>query len=175
MKVAVAIALYNGEKFLRDQLMSLFQQTRQADEVILCDDGSKDGTKEMVRDFIANNGLEKCWHLYENSENLGYIKNFYRAISLSTSDLVFLCDQDDIWDEKKIEVMTSVMEANEAIQLLSCRYGIIDGEGNTLHSAVESVNSKQTGVVSEVAIALLPCGIDVGDRLKFENYEFTQV
>lgn len=32
-----------------------------------------------------------------------------------------------------------------------------------------------TGVVSEVAIALLPFGCDVGDRLKFENYEFTQV
>jgi glycosyltransferase involved in cell wall biosynthesis len=152
LKVAVAIALYNGERFVWDQLSSLLRQTRRPDTVVLCDDGSKDDTKATVRRFIRENGLEEQWHLYENPKNLGYIKNFYQAIRLSDADLVFLCDQDDLWDDSKIEKMAFEMEKNESISLLSCRYGIIDGDGNALHSVVEKNKKGQSGAVTPVSV-----------------------
>ena len=137
MTVAVAVALYNGARFIEEQLDSIRNQTLSPDKVVLCDDGSKDDTVHIVRDYIKKYNLEDSWFLYENEVNLGYIKNFYKAISLCDADLVFLCDQDDVWKEDKIEKMTKIMCEHSEISLLSCKYGIIDAEGNEKHSIVE--------------------------------------
>lgn len=134
---AIAVALYNGERFLEEQLDSLRTQTLSPDRVVFCDDGSKDGTVSLVRDYIARHGLSDRWELICNEENLGYVRNFYKAVSLCDTDLVFLCDQDDIWVADKIEKMTRVMESREEISLLSCRYGIIDASGERQQSIVE--------------------------------------
>ncbi len=147
LTTAVAVCLYNGEKFLKEQLDSLRNQTRRADRVVLCDDGSKDNTVALVRSYILENGLQDHWFLYENPENLGYIRNFYRAISLCEEDLVFLSDQDDIWKEDKIEKMASLMEKREEINLLCCRYGIIDSTGEEQHSLVEPKANQDEKIV----------------------------
>jgi len=137
MTTAVAIALYNGEKFLQKQLDSIRLQTRQPNQVVLCDDGSKDGTVQLVADYIEKYGLQESWSLYCNQQNLGYIKNFYKAISLCDTDLVFLCDQDDIWDREKIDKMTAVMQKNNNILLLSGKYGIMDADDREIKSFLE--------------------------------------
>lgn len=152
MTTAIAIALYNGERFLKEQLDSLRTQTRLADRVVLCDDCSKDNTFAMVEEYIRTYSLEDSWKLYKNDPNLGYVKNFYRAVSLCDTDLVFLCDQDDIWAEDKLEKMTAVMETRPEICLLACQYGIIDAEGNRQHSVVES-NEKSDGGIVKVTVA----------------------
>lgn len=136
MTTAIAVTLYNGERFILAQMESLRLQTRPADHVVFCDDGSKDATCQIVRDYISAHGLSH-WQLYENPENLGYARNFYRAISLCNGDLVYLCDQDDIWKPDKLEKMTAVMDSNPQICLLSCRYDIIDADGQTQTSMVE--------------------------------------
>lgn len=136
MTVGIAVALYNGVRFLEPQLDSLRNQTRPADRVILCDDGSKDETPSLVEAYIARYGLSS-WTLIRNEQNLGYVQNFYKAIALCETDLVFLSDQDDIWVSDKLEKMTRVMEDRQEIELLSCRYGIMDGEGNVQSSLVE--------------------------------------
>ena len=137
MTTAVAIALYNGARFVRKQLDSIRLQTTAPDHVVMCDDGSKDETVQIVRDYISQYGLEKSWYIYQNEMNLGYIRNFYKAISLCDADLVFLSDQDDIWKEDKIEKMHQIMSQQENISLLSCRYGIIDAEDNGISSVLE--------------------------------------
>lgn len=137
MTVAVAIALYNGSKFIEEQLDSIRNQTLSPDKVVLCDDGSTDNTVHIVHEYIEKYNLASKWELYENEINLGYIRNFYKAISLCDTDLVFLCDQDDIWKNDKIEKMTQIMQEHSEISLLSCKYGIIDAEGNEKHSIVE--------------------------------------
>ena len=125
MTTSIAVALYNGARFLEKQLDSFRNQTQPADKVVFCDDGSKDNTVDMVRNYIEKYHLEDSWFLYENECNLGYAQNFYKAISLCDTDLVFLSDQDDIWKEDKIEKMTTVMEEHPQIDLLSCKYAII--------------------------------------------------
>lgn len=147
MTTAVAIALYNGERFIEEQLDSLRNQSQKIDQVVLCDDCSRDGTFEKVTNYIQKYELQNCWKLYKNPQNLGYVKNFYRAISLCDTDLVFLCDQDDIWREDKIEKMASLLEQNAHISLLSCKYGIIDADGNPQHSIVEKSGKEDEQVL----------------------------
>lgn len=147
MTTAVAVALYNGARFLEAQLDSLRLQSRNPDRVVLCDDGSTDGTPELVQDYIAKYDLGATWKLCRNPENLGYIRNFYRAISLCDADLIFLSDQDDVWKPDKIEKMTAVMERCPHINLLSCRYGIINAAGEEQHSVVEGSANEDGGLV----------------------------
>lgn len=147
MTTAVAVALYNGARFLEAQLDSLRLQSRPPERVVLCDDGSTDGTPERVQDYIAKYDLGATWKLCRNPENLGYIRNFYRAISLCDADLIFLSDQDDVWKPDKIEKMTAVMERCPHINLLSCRYGIINAAGEEQHSVVEGSANEDGGLV----------------------------
>jgi len=133
MTTAVACALYNGEQFLLKQLDSIREQTRKPDQVVLCDDGSTDGTVSIVRDYIVRYQLQDTWILIENEQNLGYARNFFKAMSLCNADLIFLADQDDLWKKDKIEQMASVMEKHPEINLLSCKFEIIDQNDQVLH------------------------------------------
>lgn len=130
-KVSVALTTYNGARFLLPQLQSLLSQSRQPDEVVICDDGSTDNTAALLRQFVTEYGLSN-WHIYENAGNLGYIRNFRKAMSLTSGDIVFLCDQDDVWDKEKIAQMAAVMESDPCIAALACGYGIIDENGEPL-------------------------------------------
>lgn len=151
MKTAIAVALYNGQRFLIEQLDSLRCQTQPADQVVLCDDGSKDNTPQMVEDYIRQHGLSDSWTLHCNPENLGYIRNFYKAISLCDAELVYLCDQDDIWEPDKLYRMNQVMAQRHDIMLLASKYGIIDGEGKSRQSIIEP-KAKQTGQLAPVTV-----------------------
>ena len=133
MKTSVAIALYNGEKFLRKQLDSIRLQTKAPDQVVFCDDGSTDNTVALVQNYIQEHALEGKWSLVINEQNLGYARNFFKAMSLCRTDLVFLADQDDIWKLDKIERMTTVMEENPDICLLSCKFEIMDAQDQVMH------------------------------------------
>lgn len=118
MKVSVAMATYNGAKYLLEQLDSLLCQTTPIDEVIICDDGSSDKTCEIVQNFIAENQLAETWHFIQNEDNLGYGENFHKAANLTTGDAIFFCDQDDVWRKDKVAVCIECLHQNEKIQLL---------------------------------------------------------
>lgn len=151
MKSAVAVALYNGEKFIEKQLESIRNQSMAPNQVILCDDGSTDRTVEIVSDYIKKHELQEKWILVRNKENLGYIKNFYHAISLCDADVVFLSDQDDIWEKNKICKMYQIMEERKDIELLSCKYAIIDTQGKNIHSIIEKT-AKQDYSLKSISV-----------------------
>ena len=98
---SVAIATYNGEKYIIDQLKSIEAQTVQPNEVIICDDCSTDCTVRLIEDFCKNSVLNI--RLIKNEYNLGFRKNYEKCFSLCCSDIIFYCDQDDIWCKSKIE------------------------------------------------------------------------
>lgn len=130
IKISVAMTSFNGEKFILKQLESIATQTIVPDEVIICDDQSKDNTVEVVERFIKENNLEG-WTIVRNIENLGWKRNFYKAASLTTGDIVFFSDQDDIWLPQKIETMTNIMVEKNA----GCVFGrktIIDSNDKPL-------------------------------------------
>lgn len=129
--VSVVMACHNGEKYIQKQLQSIAAGTVLPDEVIICDDCSTDQTPEIVKSFIEQNNL-KNWCFYENEKNLGFCLNFFSAIKKAKGDIIFLCDQDDIWLPHKCERMCKTMEQNPDILSLACRYDIIDGDDNLL-------------------------------------------
>ena len=126
MKTSVVMCTYNGASHIYFQLKTINNQTRKPDEVIIQDDGSTDNTVGIIRKFISDNSLQDSWTLYENPTNLGWKKNFMDALSKATSDIIFLSDQDDIWDEKKIETMSEIMEKDDKIELLVSKHDPFD-------------------------------------------------
>ena len=99
-KVAVIMSTYNGEKFIKDQMDSILNQTYKNIDIIVRDDGSKDKTKDIVKEYQkTNNNII----LYEG-ENLGFIKSFFELLKLVDADYYAYADQDDIWIENKIEL-----------------------------------------------------------------------
>lgn len=115
MKVSVVMCTYNGEKYITEQLDSLKNQTRRIDEVIICDDCSADKTANIIRNYINKNNLKDRWYFYENTKNKGYADNFHAALMMTTGDIIFLCDQDDVWHLKKIEYMISMFKNDMSV------------------------------------------------------------
>lgn len=104
--VSVVMCTYNGEKYLYEQLESLANQTFMPYELIIQDDGSTDGTIEIINQYKRLHP-ELNIKLYRNIKNLGFNRNFFSAILKAKGDYIACCDQDDIWEPYKIEVMVS--------------------------------------------------------------------
>ena len=105
--ISVAMCTFNGEKYIKEQIESIINQGLVPDEIVICDDCSKDNTVNIIKETLDN------WsgrvNLVVNEKNLGYRKNFEKAISLCNGDIIFLSDQDDVWNRNKIEIMLSAL------------------------------------------------------------------
>lgn len=99
---------YNGQSFLKKQLDSILNQTVKVDEIIVCDDGSTDDTHKILDSYVKN-GIVK---FEVNTINLGFVKNFEKALSLCTGEYIFLADQDDVWYPNKVEVLLQSIGGN---------------------------------------------------------------
>lgn len=103
VKISIAMATYNGEHFIGEQLQSLADQSRLPDELVVCDDRSTDETVKILRAFSTTAPFEV--RVYENEKRLGFVGNFARAISETKGDIIFLSDQDDVWYREKLETI----------------------------------------------------------------------
>lgn len=117
MKTTIVMTTFNGEKYINEQLESIRLQSSQPDEVLILDDCSSDRTMEIVKDYIKTYTLAN-WKIIQNKKNIGWIQNFYKGFELAKGDLIFPCDQDDIWRLNKIEFMTKIMSDNPEINVL---------------------------------------------------------
>lgn len=152
MTTSVCMGIYNGEKYIEQQLESIYEQTKQPDEVILCDDGSTDATVSIVMSFIKRHGLDGKWRLLQNTENKGYPENFYYAMSLCTQEIVFLADQDDIWKPEKLEKMCEVFETHSQAKVVCCKFGLIDAQGNRIRAIMQPTVSRESCDLNNVSI-----------------------
>lgn len=109
--VSVAMATFNGEKHVIEQLESLARQTLMPVELIVTDDGSTDKTVDFILGFADQ--LEFPVQVVRNDVRLGYGRNFLKAASLSKSKYVAFCDQDDIWHPEKIALVNEVASRAE--------------------------------------------------------------
>lgn len=100
-KVAILLSTYNGEKYLREQIDSLLAQTYDNFELIVRDDGSKDSTVEIVKEYMEKSDKEITLMV---GKNLGFIKSFFELLKHSDADYFSFADQDDIWLPNKIEL-----------------------------------------------------------------------
>lgn len=104
--ISVVLAAYNGEKYLPQQLESLFNQTYPNVEIIAIDDGSIDSTVEILQEHSAQHPGMK---VIINEENLGFIRALDKGCSYASGEFIALCDQDDYWDEYKLEKLLDNM------------------------------------------------------------------
>jgi len=110
--VSIVLATYNGEALLPKQLESLFNQTYPHLEIIAVDDTSSDNTWSILQAHAAK---YPCMKVFRNDSNLGFIKNFQRACSLASGELIACCDQDDYWHADKIKKMVSAIGTHPMI------------------------------------------------------------
>jgi len=138
-KISVALCTYNGEKYLQHQLESIKNQTLGIQELIVCDDGSKDQTISILEDFKKQVNFPIEIHV--NSSNLGSSKNFEKCIQLCSGDFIFLCDQDDWWYEEKVERQIGFFNSHPEIDAVFSNAVIVDQKGipkgNTSFDRVE--------------------------------------
>lgn len=102
--ISVAMATYNGEKFIKDQLESIIKQLSNNDEIVVSDDGSTDNTINIINSFN-----DKRIRIIDGPKN-GVKKNFENAISNCNGKYIFLSDQDDIWSDNKIKRVLETFE-----------------------------------------------------------------
>ena len=130
MKISIALCTYNGVAFLDDQLASLISQSRQPDEVVVCDDCSTDSSVALLKEFAATAPFSV--HVHENTTRLGSTKNFERAISLCQGDVIALCDQDDIWASQKLHATEERFAENPNAGFVFTDAEIVDAKANPL-------------------------------------------
>lgn len=104
-QVSVAMATYNGEKYIREQLESIARQTLLPAELVITDDGSTDATLQIAEEFAGAAPFPV--RIFRNESRLGYADNFLKAASLCQGDLIAFCDQDDVWMDTKLSTCSN--------------------------------------------------------------------
>ncbi|MGA7952685.1 MAG: glycosyltransferase family 2 protein [Gloeobacterales cyanobacterium] len=125
MHISVAMATYNGEAYIRDQLDSLVNQTLLPQELIVCDDGSVDRTLEIVEQWSKTTAPFPV-HIYRNEKRLGFADNFLQAASLCNGDLIAFCDQDDVWLPEKLQYCLALFTYKPDLILFSHNAWVTD-------------------------------------------------
>lgn len=103
--LSVALCTYNGERYITSQIDSILRQSHPVDEIVVCDDGSTDKTIDILESIIETSPIEI--RIHKNTTNLGVCANFEQAVTLCNGDIIFLSDQDDIWNPDKVKTIVS--------------------------------------------------------------------
>ena len=128
-KVDVLLATYNGEKYLKEQIDSILNQTYQNINLIISDDNSNDSTRKIIEEYKKIDNRIKT---YLQDKNLGYIKNFEFLLTKVESNYYMLSDQDDVWLPEKIEKSMKTLKEKNA-DLVFGDLEVVDEKLNTIY------------------------------------------
>lgn len=175
MKISIALATYNGEKYLQEQLNSILEQSMLPDEVVVSDDHSKDKTTEILNEFKSNAPFEVI--VIKNKES-GLSKNFNNALMNTTGDLVFMCDQDDVWFSRKIEKVFHFFKNHPDCQVAIHDVMFCDHNLNELKQTkiqrfkilCKSVDSYDSGMATTVKNTFLKNCLPVPDGMTYDSW-----
>lgn len=123
-KISVAMCTYNGSRYLLDQLNSIANQTLLPHEIVICDDCSTDNTVDILKEFREHTKIDV--RIFSNDVNLGSSRNFEKAISLCSGDIIALADQDDIWNPEKIEKLVDALSEKNNCALVFSDAEVVD-------------------------------------------------
>ncbi|WP_051119679.1 glycosyltransferase family 2 protein [Gillisia sp. CAL575] len=132
MRISVALCTFNGSQFLNDQLNSILNQSTAVNEIIICDDHSSDNTLEILNEY--KDKYPEIIKIFKNEESLGTIKNFEKALTLCTGEIIFLADQDDVWFKIKVQKILFYFKNNSECELVFSDGCLIDSYGSKLNT-----------------------------------------
>lgn len=116
--VSIALCTYNGEKYIAEQLRSIAAQTRKPEELVINDDQSTDSTVNVAAAVCREAGLAASIEV--NEERLGVDANFSRALGRTNGEVIFFCDQDDVWMPERIAKMLAPFSRKPDVTLVYC-------------------------------------------------------
>ncbi len=160
--LSIAMATYNGGRFIKNQLESLAKQTKLPHELVITDDCSNDDTLEIVNAFAATAPFPV--HIEKNKERLGYRANFLKAASLCQSDIIAFCDQDDIWLPEKLNSCLPYFE-DDAVSLVFHNASVVDN----MLAPYDTLNNCSLAKKSNPAFSLGPWQFGLGFTLLFRR------
>ena len=127
-KIDVLLTTYNGEKYIREQVESILNQTYKNIRLVISDDCSTDKTVEILKEYEKKDDRVV---LYSQKKNLGYVKNFEFLLTKVENDLYMLSDQDDVWLPEKIEKSLEKLKKEDA-DLVFGELEVVDENLNTI-------------------------------------------
>ena len=140
LSTSIVLCTCNGARFLEAQWDSLLAQARLPDEIIVRDDASSDGTWALLGALSAraeDRGIRV--RLIRNERNLGYVANFEAALKDASGEVLFLCDQDDVWHPEKLAALTDAFERRAELLLVCSDARRIGGGGANLRRSLFDV------------------------------------
>lgn len=148
MKSCVVLSSYNGERYILEQLESIKKQSRNVDAVFIIDDCSTDNTYEIITKYVYSNLLTN-WHCEKNTKNIGWKLNFANLIKSVPNeyDVIFLCDQDDVWYKNKVEIMMDFFENYTDTGLLISNAKIVFQDKDANFVKFEKIKSRNKDVL----------------------------
>lgn len=142
MKISVALAAYKGEKYIEEQLRSILVQLNKNDEIIISDDCPA----ETMRDIVRNFDDERI--KYVEGPKKGVVKNFEHAINLCEGDIIFLCDQDDVWAPDKVEKCVKELENGNVLVMHDAK--IVDENLKQKEESFFKAHKSKTGIINNI-------------------------
>ena len=146
MTVSVALAAYNGEKYIAEQISSVLPQLSEDDEIVVSVDPSADRTREIVSSMSEADSRIKLI----DGEGRGLIKNFENAIKNCRNDIIFPCDQDDIWLPEKAARVKKEFENDSALLLTMHDAKIVDENLSEIESSFFAHRGTKTGILKNI-------------------------
>jgi glycosyltransferase involved in cell wall biosynthesis len=137
MKISIAMTSYNGEKYIREQIDSILNQTYRNFELIICDDCSSDSTWSILKKYSMQDSRIIC---YRNDVNMGFKRNFEKAMGLCKCQYIALADQDDIWTKEHLEILLTY---KSSYSLVCSNAEYLTSDGVKTGSLVKKMNEKE--------------------------------
>jgi glycosyltransferase involved in cell wall biosynthesis len=178
--ISVAMCTYNGAQYIVEQLESIAAQTLLPAEIVVSDDGSSDGTVALLKQAWErlsehSTGLRRVkLSVLVNKVSLGVTKNFEQAIAATTTPLVFLADQDDVWFPQRVEVESAQLKAGAGFVFGDAQLITSSGEplGHSLFEALSLSSAERSGIVSQPVDVLIKRNIVTGATAAFSRSVF---
>lgn len=127
MKVSVVMGIYNCEKTLKESMDSLLNQTYDSFEIIICEDGSKDNTLQIAKDYVKK--YPKKIRLIQNETNRGLAYSLNKCIEVSTGEYIARMDADDIAYKDRLEKQMNYLETHPDCALVGSQAFLFNEEG----------------------------------------------
>ena len=175
-KLSIVIASYKGEKYIEALLESLFAQTVKAEEILISDDSPDDATREIIERIALSSPIPIIYS--RNEVPLGAAGNFAHILGEAHGDIIFICDQDDIWLPEKMELLLKELEAHPETDVVFCNSKVVDGNlkdlgystKDVVHFSEEDSGSLNAGNMESLFHTPMLYGHNIALRKRFLHY-----